>query len=59
MKVTAGDIVHFTQEDGNRLKIFIGVDGITIDTNRLGTELAACLSANESLNVKAIEKKGT
>lgn len=59
MEVKAGDIIHFTQEDGNRLKIFIGTDGICIDNNRLETKLSVRPNTDGSLNVKSVDRKGT
>lgn len=57
MKLKSGDIVEFTQEDGNRIILIVYRNGICIKANDLGTKLVINRGSSFMVKATAVDRR--
>ena len=56
-KLKIGDILQFTQEDGNQLILYVGPDGFAIKADPYGTKLLVKEDGGYWVSVRSVEKR--
>lgn len=56
MRLKQGDVVCFTQEDGNRLTLIVLSNGIGVKADAVGTELSVKRDSDFVIGVRAVNR---